>query len=77
MILYGILLVMNLALIGLAMGTFGEILVVLAVLHMHHSLIVEHKVDKVVILSYQQERIITVIGLLLIIIGFILEMGAH
>ena len=77
MIWYGILMVMNLALIGLALGTFGEILVVLAVLHMHHSLIVEHKVDKVVILSYQQERIITIIGLLLIIIGFILEIVAH
>lgn len=68
---------MDLSLIGLSLGTLGKILVVLAVLHMHHSLIVEHRVDKVVILSYQQERIITVVGLLLIIIGFILEVIAH
>ena len=67
---------MDLALIGLASGTVGKIMVVLAVLHMHHSLIIEHKIDKLVILSYQQERILTIIGLLLIVVGFVLEVIA-
>lgn len=67
---------MSLALIGLTLGTVGKILVVLSVLHMHHSLIVEHKVDKNVILSYKQERILTVIGLLLIVAGYVLEVTA-
>lgn len=67
---------MDLALIGLASGTVGKIMVVLAVLHMHHSLIIEHKIDKLVILSYQQERILTIIGLVLIVAGFILEVIA-
>lgn len=64
---------LDIALIGLTLGTLGKILVVLSVLHMHHSLIVEHRVDKVVILSYKQERILTIIGLILIVAGYVLE----
>jgi len=51
----------------------GKVLVVLAVLHMHHSLIKEHRVDKKVILSYKQERVLTFIGLILIAAGYLLE----
>jgi hypothetical protein len=58
---------------GLTIGTIGKVLLVLAVLHMHHSLIVELGVDKKVILSYQQERVVTFIGLVLIVLGYSLE----
>ena len=64
------------AFIGLTLGTIGKIVVVLTVLHMHHSLIVEHKIDKVVILSYKQERVLTIIGLILIVAGYLLEISA-
>ncbi len=64
---------MNLLFWGITMGVFGKVLVVLAVLHMHHSLISEHKIDKKVILSYHQERILTFIGLILIVLGYMLE----
>lgn len=64
---------MDIVLIGITFRTIGEVLVVLAVLHMHSSLIHEHKVDKIVMLSYRQERIITILGLLLIVVGFALE----
>lgn len=66
----------DLAFIGLTLGTAGKIVVVLTVLHMHHSLIVEHKIDKVVILSYKQERVLTIIGLILIVAGYLLEITA-
>ena len=64
---------MSLLFWGLTLGVAGKVLVVLAVLHMHHSLVREHRVDQRVILSYKQERVLTFIGLLLILVGFALE----
>lgn len=64
---------MNILFWGITLGVFGKVLVVLAVLHMHHSLIREHKIDKKVILSYKQERVLTFIGLVLIVSGYLLE----
>lgn len=64
---------MNLLFWGMALRVIGEIVVVLAILHMHHSLIKEHKVDKRVILSYKQERVLTFIGLILITLGYVME----
>jgi hypothetical protein len=64
---------MNILFWGITLGVIGKVLVVLAVLHMHHSLIREHKIDKKVILSYRQERFVTFIGLILIISGYLLE----
>ncbi len=64
---------MNILFWGITLGVIGKVLVVLAVLHMHHSLISEHKIDKKVILSYRQERFLTFIGLILIVSGYLLE----
>jgi hypothetical protein len=64
---------MNILFWGLTLGVAGKILVVLAVLHMHHSMVKEHRIDRNVILSYRQERVLTFIGLLLISIGYFLE----
>lgn len=58
---------------GLTLGTIGKVMLALAVLHMHHTLVREHRVDKFVILSYKQERIVTFVGVLLIVIGYVLE----
>ena len=64
---------MSLLTIGLTLSFVGKVLVILTVLHMHHTLIREHRFDKKVYLSYQQERILTWFGLLLIVAGFIIE----
>ncbi len=64
---------MNILFWGITLGMLGKVLVILAVLHMHHSLIREHRVDKRVILTYRQERVLTFIGLILIALGYILE----
>jgi len=64
---------MNVLFWGMTLGVIGSTTVVLAVLHMHHSLVQEHKIDKKVILSYRQERWLTFVGLFLIIIGYGLE----
>lgn len=64
---------MNILFWGLTLGVVGKLLLALAVLHMHHSLVREHRIDRFVILTYQQERFLTFIGLLLIVIGYLLE----
>ncbi len=64
---------MDLLFIGMFLSFLGKMIVILTVLHMHHTLIREHKFDKKVYLSYQQERVLTWLGLLLIVIGFIIE----
>lgn len=68
---------MNILFWGVTLGVIGEVLVVLAVLHMHHSLVKEHRIDKKVILSYRQERWLTFIGLLLIVIGYGMEVSFY
>lgn len=57
----------------MTLGVIGSTMVVLAVLHMHHSLVQEHRIDKKVILSYKQERWLTFLGLLLIVCGYAME----
>jgi hypothetical protein len=64
---------MNILFWGLTFGAVGKVLLALAVLHMHHTLVKEHKVDKYVILSYRQERILTFIGIILIVVGYTCE----
>lgn len=64
---------MNLLFWGMALRVLGEVVVVLAILHMHSSLIKEHGVDKKVILSYKQERVLTFVGLILITLGYVME----
>jgi hypothetical protein len=64
---------MNILFWGLTLGTIGKVLVVVAVLHMHHSLVRELRIDRLVILTYRQERILTFIGLVLIVVGYALE----
>ena len=64
---------MNLLFWGLTFGTIGKVMLALAVLHMHHTLVREHRVDKYVILSYKQERILTFLGVVLIVTGYVME----
>jgi hypothetical protein len=63
----------DLFIIAATVRVIGEVLVVLAVLHMHHTMIIEHRIDKRVVLTYKQERLITVLGLLCIVSGFFME----
>ena len=64
---------MNLIFWGITLGVFGKVLVVVAVLHMHHSLVKEHRIDRTVLFTYKQERIMTFIGLILIVLGYLFE----
>jgi len=65
---------MNMLFIGATLALLGKVIVVLVVLHMHMTFVIEKKIDRKVILTYQQERTLTYIGLIFLIVGYFLEM---
>lgn len=64
---------MNLLLIGLTVGTFGKIILGIAVLRVHIHILREHKIDAVVLKSMKTEQLVTLFGLALIVLGYLLE----
>ena len=65
---------MNLLLIGLTLGVLGKLLLGIAVLRVHLGILHEHDIDNVVLRSIKREQVITLIGLLLIVVGYLFEM---
>ncbi len=68
---------MNLFTIGLVLDTTGKILIGLAVLMVHRHVFKEHKIDQNVMRAIRKEWIVTLIGILLIIAGTILQLIFH
>ena len=60
--------------ISVSLEFLGTLLIGLAVLRVHTKLKREHKIDDVVSRSIQRERKYTIIGLVLITLGFILQL---
>ncbi|MBX2866846.1 hypothetical protein KTR10_02750 [Candidatus Kaiserbacteria bacterium] len=65
---------MNLLLIGLTIGVLGKIMLGIAVLRVHLGILHEHHIDNVVLRSIKREQTVTLIGLLLIVVGYLFEM---
>lgn len=61
---------MNILFWGITFGTLGKVLVVLAVLFAHHKLGEERRIDNAVIKSFRTEKILTLIGLFFILLGY-------
>ncbi len=59
--------------IALGIGTLGKIVLGFAVWRVHAHILEEHRIDKVVLQSIRRERYVTLFGIALIVIGFILE----
>ncbi|MEK7462520.1 MAG: hypothetical protein AAB618_03000 [Patescibacteria group bacterium] len=64
---------MNILFWGLTIGTAGKVLLGIGVIIAHSSLVKERKIDLVVLRGYRIEHTITVIGLLLIVLGYFME----
>lgn len=64
---------MNLLLWGLTLGTVGKLVLGVAVLRVHAGILKEHRIDNAVLRAIQRERLVTFAGLMLIVIGFVLE----
>ncbi len=64
---------MNILFWGLTIGVLGKVLVVVGVLVAHSGILHEHKIDGLVLQRFRWEHTITLIGLLLILIGYFME----
>jgi hypothetical protein len=66
----------NLELIGFGLDTIGKLMVAHAAIKVHWRFWKEHKVDEFVFKTMKREQITGIIGVILIIIGFILQLPA-
>jgi pilus assembly protein TadC len=58
---------------GLTIGTIGKVFVALCILRVHQIMAEEQKIDARVIRSFKTEKAFTAIGVVLIVIGYVLE----
>jgi hypothetical protein len=59
---------------GLTIGVIGKILVAIGILKVHYVMAMEKSIDEIVIRTFVLEKILTIIGVLLIIFGYLLEL---
>lgn len=64
---------MNWFIIGSTFDVIGKILIGITVLFVHKHVIKEHKIDKDVIKQMRKEQIFGIIGIILIIIGYLIH----
>lgn len=64
---------MNILFWGITLGTFGKVLAIVGVLFAHMKLAEERKVDRAVVHSLHTEKILTIVGLVLIVVGYGME----
>ncbi|MBI2326730.1 hypothetical protein HYU92_00255 [Candidatus Curtissbacteria bacterium] len=65
---------MPLSLVGFFLVTLGEIMIGYTVIKVHGRVAKEHKIDNPVISEMSRERKIAISGIVLIILGFILQL---
>lgn len=64
---------MNLLFIGMTISMLGKVMLATGVILAHSELEHERRVDDEVIRSFHRERIITLLGVLLIVLGYLIE----
>ena len=68
---------MNLFTIGLVLDTTGKVFIGLAVLMVHRHVFREHKIDADVLRTMRKEWALTLAGILLIVVGAVLQLIYH
>jgi uncharacterized membrane protein YidH (DUF202 family) len=64
---------MNILFWALTIGVIGKVLVVVGVLIAHSGIVKERKIDSEVLRGFKIEHTVTILGLILIIIGYFME----
>jgi hypothetical protein len=67
------MLIMNLLFWALTIGVIGKVLLGVGVLIAHNELAHERKIDQLVLKSFRIEHSLTIAGLVLIVLGYALE----
>jgi uncharacterized membrane protein YidH (DUF202 family) len=64
---------MNILFWGLTIGTIGKVLLAGGVIIAHSGILHEHRIDNEVLRRFRWEHSITVFGVILIIVGYFME----
>lgn len=64
---------MNILFWGLTIGALGKVLLGVGVMIAHTSLVKEKRIDVAVLKGYRIEHALTVIGLIMIVVGYFME----
>ena len=67
---------MVLEIMGFTLDVIGKILIGVAVYFVHKRVMKEEKIDKIVLKAMKKERNIVLIGLILIVIGYLMQLPA-
>ena len=67
---------MNIELIAETLELFGAVFIAFAALRVHHRVLNEHKMDRDVFKVMKREQWIGIIGVLMLIVGFLLKASA-
>ena len=64
---------MSIEFIGFTLDVVGKILVAYTAIMVHYRFWKEHKIDEVVFVTMKRERLIGVLGVILIVVGYFLQ----
>lgn len=67
---------LNLEFFGFTFDVIGKIMVAYTAIAVHHRVWKEHKIDKKVFATMKNEQVIGIIGIILIVIGYLLQLPA-
>ena len=59
---------------GITLGFAGKVLLAVSVLLVHNKITDEKRIDGIVLMEMRHEQIIAIIGLVLMVVGYLLEM---
>jgi len=68
---------METAFIGLTIKTIGEVIIGFSIISVHLRIMKEHKLDRLVYRSIRNEKFLGIVGIILIIVGYILETSLY
>ncbi|MDP4007143.1 MAG: hypothetical protein Q8P55_00910 [bacterium] len=64
---------MNIEFLGFTLDVIGKVLVAFTALMVHHRFRKEHKVDEQVFRSMRREQVMGILGIILIVAGYLLQ----
>lgn len=68
---------MNPGFIGFTLDVLGKIILGLTVILTHHKIVEEHRIDKKVLFEMKREQIMGILGIVLILVGYLLQLPLH
>ena len=65
---------MNIIILGSISDTIGKIMIAYTAIQVHYRVWKEHRIDEKVFTEMKKERIVGIIGIIFIILGFLLQL---